>query len=60
MTKRIPLIVAGLGKNVDPFMLQIYVALAGKERSMISEPTRDALAKAGSAASFSVTQMSAR
>jgi hypothetical protein len=43
MTKRIPFIVAALGKNVDPFMLHIY-ALAEKERSMISEPTRDALA----------------
>ena len=45
MTKRIPFIVAALGKNVDPFMLHIY-ALAEKERSMISERTRDALAKA--------------
>jgi hypothetical protein len=44
MTKRIPFIVAALGKNVDPFMLHIY-ALAEKERSMISEPTRDALAR---------------
>ena len=38
--------VAALGKNVDPFMLHIYAALAEKERSMISERTRDALAKA--------------
>jgi DNA invertase Pin-like site-specific DNA recombinase len=46
MTKRVPFIVAALGKNVDPFMLHIYAALAEKERSMISERTRDALTKA--------------
>jgi DNA invertase Pin-like site-specific DNA recombinase len=46
MTKRVPFIVAALGKNVDPFMLHVYAALAEKERSMISERTRDALAKA--------------
>ena len=46
MTKRVPFIVAAPGKNVDPFMLHIYAALAEKERSMISERTRDALAKA--------------
>ena len=38
-------IVAQLGRNVDPFMLHIYAALAEKERAMISERTRDALAK---------------
>ena len=46
MTKRVPFIVAALRKNVDPFMLHIYAALAEKERSLISERTRDALAKA--------------
>jgi DNA invertase Pin-like site-specific DNA recombinase len=46
MTKRVPFIVAALGKNVDPFMLHIYAALAEKERSMISERTKDALVKA--------------
>ena len=46
MTNRVPFIVAALGKNVDPFMLHIYAALAEKERSMISERTKDALAKA--------------
>jgi DNA invertase Pin-like site-specific DNA recombinase len=46
MTKRVPFIVAALGKNVDPFMLHIYAALAEKERTMISERTKDALAKA--------------
>ena len=46
MTKRVPFIVAALGKNVDPFMLHIYAAPAEKERSLISERTKDALAKA--------------
>ena len=46
MTKRVPFIVAAPGKNVDPFMLHIYAALAEKERTMISERTKDALAKA--------------
>jgi DNA invertase Pin-like site-specific DNA recombinase len=46
MSKRVPFIVAQLGRNVDPFMLHIYAALAEKERAMISERTRDALAKA--------------
>src|SRR6516164_9247223 len=46
MTNRVPFIVAALGKNVDPFMLHIYAALAEKERSLISERTKDALAKA--------------
>ena len=46
MTKHVPFIVAALGRNVDPFMLHIYAALAEKERSMISERTKDALAKA--------------
>jgi DNA invertase Pin-like site-specific DNA recombinase len=45
MTKRVSFIVAVLGKNVDPFMLHIYAALAEKERALISERTRDALAK---------------
>jgi DNA invertase Pin-like site-specific DNA recombinase len=46
MSKRVPFIVAALGRNVDPFMLHIYAALAEKERAMISERTRDALARA--------------
>ena len=46
MTNRVPFIVAALGKNVDPFMLHIYAALAEKERSLISERTKNALAKA--------------
>ena len=44
MAQRVPVLVADLGANVDPFMLHIYAALAEKERRMISERTRAALA----------------
>jgi DNA invertase Pin-like site-specific DNA recombinase len=46
MTKRVPFIVAELGKDVDPFMLHIYAALAEKQRALISERTKAALAAA--------------
>lgn len=39
-----PFVVAELGADVDRFMLHIYAALAEKERRMISERTRAALA----------------
>jgi DNA invertase Pin-like site-specific DNA recombinase len=45
MSRRVPFIVSELGADVDPFMLHIYAALAEKERKLISERTRDALAK---------------
>ena len=44
MVQRVPFLVAELGPEVDPFMLHIYAALAEKERRMISERTRAALA----------------
>jgi DNA invertase Pin-like site-specific DNA recombinase len=44
MAQRVPFIVCQLGQNVDPFMLHIYAALAEKERTMISERTKAALA----------------
>ena len=44
MAQRVPFLVAELGPDVDPFMLHIYAALAEKERRMISERTRAALA----------------
>jgi DNA invertase Pin-like site-specific DNA recombinase len=44
MAQRVPFIVAELGNDIDPFMLHIYAALAEKERRMISERTREALA----------------
>jgi DNA invertase Pin-like site-specific DNA recombinase len=46
MSKRVPFVVAELGANVDPFMLHIYAAVAEKERAMISERTKAALAAA--------------
>ncbi len=44
MAQRVDFVVAELGADVDPFMLHIYAALAEKERRMISERTRAALA----------------
>jgi DNA invertase Pin-like site-specific DNA recombinase len=46
MSRRIPFIVAELGPQVDPFMLHVYAALAEKERALISERTKAALAAA--------------
>jgi DNA invertase Pin-like site-specific DNA recombinase len=46
MAQRVPFIVSELGPDVDPFMLHIYAALAEKERRMISERTKAALASA--------------
>ena len=45
MAQRVPLIVAEPGADADPFMLHIYAALAEKERHLISERTRVALAQ---------------
>jgi DNA invertase Pin-like site-specific DNA recombinase len=44
MAQRVPFIVAELGVDCDPFMLHIYAELAQKERSLIAERTRAALA----------------
>ena len=44
MVQRVPFIVTELGADVDPFMLHIYAALAQKERALISERTKVALA----------------
>jgi DNA invertase Pin-like site-specific DNA recombinase len=44
MAQKVPFIVAELGADTDPFMLHIYAALAEKERALISERTRLALA----------------
>jgi DNA invertase Pin-like site-specific DNA recombinase len=40
----VPFIVAELGADADPFMLHLYAALAEKERRLISERTKAALA----------------
>jgi DNA invertase Pin-like site-specific DNA recombinase len=42
--RRVPFIVAELGADADPFMLHLYAALAEKERRLISDRTRVALA----------------
>src|SRR4029078_1331267 len=44
MAERVPFIVAELGRDADPFMLHLYAALAEKERRLISERTKAALA----------------
>ena len=51
MARGVPFVVADMGPDVDPFMLHIYAALAEKERAMISQRTKAALAqlKAGGA-----------
>jgi DNA invertase Pin-like site-specific DNA recombinase len=45
MSNRVPFIVAELGADADPFLLHLYAALAEKERALISERTRAALAR---------------
>jgi len=44
MAEKVPFIVAELGREADPFMLHLYAALAEKERRLIAERTRSALA----------------
>jgi len=44
MAQRVSFIVAELGRDADPFMLHLYAALAEKERRLIAERTRAALA----------------
>jgi len=44
MIHKTPFIVTELGADADPFMLHLYAALAEKERRLISQRTRDALA----------------
>jgi hypothetical protein len=44
MAQRVPFFVAERGADADPFMLHLYAALAEKERRLIAERTRSALA----------------
>jgi DNA invertase Pin-like site-specific DNA recombinase len=44
MARRVAFIVAELGADADPFMLHLYAALAEKERNLIANRTRAALA----------------
>jgi DNA invertase Pin-like site-specific DNA recombinase len=46
MTLRVPFLVAELGADADPFMLHLFAALAEKERAVISQRTKVALAAA--------------
>jgi DNA invertase Pin-like site-specific DNA recombinase len=46
MGKRVPFVVTELGRDVDPFMLHVSAALAEKERRLISDRTKAALAAA--------------
>lgn len=45
MAQRVPFIVAELGADTDPFLLHIFAALAEKERALISQRTKAALAR---------------
>ncbi|WP_419816145.1 recombinase family protein [Glacieibacterium sp.] len=44
MAQRVPFVVAELGADTDPFVLHLYAALAEKERALISDRTKAALA----------------
>lgn len=44
MSQGVRFVVAELGDDVDPFVLHLFAALAEKERRMISQRTKDALA----------------
>lgn len=46
MKHRVRFVVTELGAGADPFMLHLYAALAEKERSLIAQRTKDALAAA--------------
>ena len=44
MERKVPFYCADLGLDVDPAMLQVYAVFAEKERKLISERTKEALA----------------
>jgi DNA invertase Pin-like site-specific DNA recombinase len=46
MVQRVPFISVELGADVEPFLLHLFAALAQKERALISQRTRAALAAA--------------
>lgn len=46
MSQRVPFITVEHGLDADPFLLHLYAALAEKERAVISERTKAALASA--------------
>ena len=46
MAERVEFIVSELGRQADPFILHLFAALAEKERSLISQRTREGLQEA--------------
>jgi DNA invertase Pin-like site-specific DNA recombinase len=46
MVHKVPFVTVELGSDADPFLLHLYAALAEKERALISQRTRNALAAA--------------
>src|SRR5277367_6325210 len=46
MVHRVPFVVTELGRDVDPFVLHLFAALAQKERALISKRTKEGLAAA--------------
>jgi DNA invertase Pin-like site-specific DNA recombinase len=46
MAQRVPFVVAELGPDVDPFVPHIFAAMAERERALISQRTKAALAQA--------------
>jgi DNA invertase Pin-like site-specific DNA recombinase len=46
MAKKVSFIVAGIGAEVDPFVLHLYAASAEKERALASKRTKEGLAAA--------------
>ena len=44
MSERVPFFVTELGPDVDPFVLHLHAAVAEKERAVIAQRTKDALA----------------
>src|SRR5271157_4859079 len=46
MVEKVPFVSVELGADADPFMLHLFAALAEKERALISERTKAALAAA--------------
>jgi DNA invertase Pin-like site-specific DNA recombinase len=46
MAHAVPFVVAELGAEVEPFMLHLHAALAERERKVIGERTKAALAAA--------------
>jgi DNA invertase Pin-like site-specific DNA recombinase len=46
MAHKVPFIVAGLGPDFDPFVLQLYTASAEKQRALASKRMREGLAAA--------------